>query len=88
MNQYRKLPVEVEAMQFNNDETTFDLLHWANASRTGLPFVRWINDRLEVPTFEGTMTANVGDWIIRGVAGELYPCKPDIFAATYEQVAS
>jgi hypothetical protein len=41
---------------------------------------------LQIPTLEGVMTANQGDWIIRGVKGELYPCKLDIFAATYEQV--
>ncbi len=39
---------------------------------------------LDIPTLEGTMTANAGDWIIRGVKGEFYPCKPDIFDATYE----
>ena len=39
---------------------------------------------LYIPTLEGTMTARAGDWIIRGVKGEFYPCKPDIFAATYE----
>jgi hypothetical protein len=41
-------------------------------------------DELLVPTLEGVMAASPGDWIIRGVAGEFYPCKPDIFAATYE----
>jgi hypothetical protein len=39
-----------------------------------------------ISTLEGTMTASPGDWIIRGVKGELYPCKPDIFAATYDAV--
>ena len=39
---------------------------------------------LEIETLEGNMTAKVGDWIIKGVKGEFYPCKPDIFAATYE----
>jgi len=44
------------------------------------------NDRigLRIPTLEGTMLAVEGDWVIRGIKGELYPCKPDIFAATYE----
>ena len=37
-----------------------------------------------IPTLEGTMRAEIGDWIIRGVKGEFYPCKPDIFEATYE----
>ena len=41
-------------------------------------------DKLMIGTREGIMTASPGDWIIRGVAGELYPCKPEIFAATYE----
>lgn len=41
---------------------------------------------VEIPTLEGTMMASPGDWIICGVQGELYPCKPDIFAATYEEV--
>jgi len=43
---------------------------------------------VEIPTLEGTMTARVGDWIITGVKGERYPCKPDIFEATYEPVAA
>ncbi len=42
--------------------------------------------RLMIATLEGFHHANIGDWIIRGVQGEFYPCKPDIFAATYEQV--
>ncbi|ALC11232.1 hypothetical protein [Sphingopyxis sp. 113P3] len=45
------------------------------------------NPQLMVVTLEGHHIASVGDWIIRGVAGELYPCKPEIFAATYEPVA-
>jgi hypothetical protein len=43
-------------------------------------------DKLLIVTPEGVMTASAGDWIIRGVAGELYPCKPEIFAATYDAV--
>lgn len=41
---------------------------------------------LEIETLEGTMKANKGDWIIRGVKGELYPCKPDVFDMTYEEL--
>lgn len=58
----------------------------------------WIFDCLEdgvgprrgiyVPTLEGSLFAAPGDWIIQGIAGEFYPCKPDIFAATYEAVES
>jgi len=43
-------------------------------------------DQLQVVTSEGTMTVGWNDWIIQGIAGELYPCKPDIFEATYEEV--
>jgi hypothetical protein len=45
-------------------------------------------DGLIIHTLEGDMRADIGDWIIRGVKGEFYPCKPDIFDATYEQVTS
>ena len=41
---------------------------------------------MEIETLEGTMKANKGDWIIRGVKGELYPCKPDVFDMTYEEL--
>lgn len=44
------------------------------------------DEEMEIETLEGTMRANVGDWIITGVKGERYPCKPDIFEATYEEV--
>jgi hypothetical protein len=42
--------------------------------------------KLIIPTLEGQMTADIGDWIIKGVNGEFYPCKPDIFKKTYEKV--
>jgi hypothetical protein len=50
---------------------------------TGIGYIPAIGE-LQIPTLEGTMTARPGDWIIRGIKGEFYPCKPDIFAATYE----
>lgn len=51
-------------------------------SRGGTDYAQW-----DIPTLEGVMTAQPGDWIIQGVKGELYPCKPDIFEITYEPVA-
>jgi len=45
-----------------------------------------MNVAVDIPTLEGTMRCDPGDWIIRGVKGEVYPCKPDIFEATYEEV--
>lgn len=84
---YRKRPVLVEAVQFtgSNDNVSelFDL--GMNSVRTeqlgidGAP-------TLLIETLEGTMTAQPGDYIIKGVKGEFYPCKPDIFETTYELV--
>jgi hypothetical protein len=80
--QYRKKPVVIEAIRFggsNHDE----IFRWA-----GWDMVIVKNDRsvLVIPTLEGDMTASAGDWIIKGIKGEFYPCKPDIFAATYDPV--
>lgn len=50
------------------------------------PPTTYYDGTLTIRTLEGDMTANKGDWIIKGVQGEFYPCKPDIFAATYEPV--
>jgi len=76
MAKYRKKPVVIEAVQYDG---TFPL-----AFLNGDERVRGCGDYLEIVTLEGVMRANIGDWIIRGVAGELYPCKPSIFEATYE----
>jgi hypothetical protein len=79
---FRKKPVVIEAECY--DGTTMSLERIA--SMGGAREVRWCPDGLYIDTLEGTMKASVGDWIIKGVKGELYPCKPDIFAATYEAV--
>lgn len=76
---FRKRPVEVEAIQFT-EATRAAVLAWSGLRDIG------VRDQLLIETLEGTMEARAGDWIIRGVQGELYPCKPDIFAATYEAV--
>ena len=81
---FRKKPVEIQAMQFEPG-TGIAIKEWAKAHGQTI-LVR--NGVLDVPTLEGTMTAEPGDWIIRGVKGEFYPCKPDIFNATYEAVAT
>lgn len=89
---YRKKPVVVviDAMQFatNNEvgSPTMDaIVNWANQ---GSPIREaWHNGTdIFIRTPEGDMRATVGDWIIRGIKGEFYPCKPDIFEATYEAV--
>lgn len=78
---YRKKPVVIEAIQWTGENCAeIDaFLDDTEETTPGGPIV--------IETLEGDMTAQVGDWIIRGVQGELYPCKPDIFAATYEAVA-
>ncbi len=84
MRKFRKLPVEIEAIQFTG-ENIEEIEDWATNDG-----VRWVGsvdmEWIEIDTLEGTMVADVDDWIIKGVAGEFYPCKPDIFEATYEPV--
>lgn len=83
---YRKKPVVIEAMQCKEPNTPKDVVVWAQGTRAcgvgDLSKKQWI----EIDTLEGTMMANYGDWIIKGVNGEFYPCKPDIFEKTYEKV--
>lgn len=85
MPKFRKKPVVIEAVQLTDD--TFDAPHPNEAHIPGViydPCTR----QAYIKTLEGTMTASLGDWIITGVQGEHYPCKPDIFEATYEEVRS
>ncbi len=79
MAKFRKKPVVIEAFQWK-DKPPFP------PEFSGLHSVALINEReqLQIKTLEGDMAANDGDWIIKGVNGEFYPCKPDIFAKTYE----
>ena len=88
MRKFRKRPVVIEAQQI--EEQDFTCEHPSERHVRGTPErpVIYCPDLREViiPTLEGNMIAKVGDWIIRGVQGELYPCKPDIFEATYEPV--
>lgn len=86
-----KKPIEIEAIQWDGSTTTFEELElWCGDDTFFLDRVtdstvspRWY-DRLSVKTLEGPLYASVGDWIIRGVQGEFYPCKPDVFEKTYE----
>ncbi|MGE0290385.1 MAG: hypothetical protein AB7I42_25060 [Bradyrhizobium sp.] len=81
MSRYRKKPVVIEAVLHAGSEPWPDWFQCAVEDRT----VRIFEDgEAEIETLEGVMLAKPGDWIIRGVKGELYPCKPDIFEATYE----
>ena len=77
---FRKKPVVIEAWQWQG-QSKHDWPHWLRISDC---VSRREDGRLFIETPEGGMFAKVNDWIIRGINGELYPCKPDIFAVTYE----
>ena len=83
MQKFRKRPVVIEAMQFT--EETKDRCHAWVTCTTAADFVEG-KPVLRINTLEGAMTASLGDWIIKGVQGEFYPCKPEIFSKTYEPV--
>ena len=78
---YRKKPVVIDAVQVTLE--WFDGDHPNPLHPVGL-IINPVEHTVEIVTLEGTMTARIGDWIITGVKGERYPCKPDIFEATYE----
>jgi hypothetical protein len=82
--QFRKKPVAIEAMQLIDDlrnHTAIATWITLNGGDVDVPFAE---PCLYILTLEGRMRADIGDWIIKGVKGEFYPCKPDIFEATYE----
>jgi hypothetical protein len=88
---YRKRPVEIEAVQWtggNIAEVTAFMHPQEPIYVNNLSHMNFTNadDLVGVAAPEGLKVASKGDWIIRGVKGELYPCKPDIFALTYEEV--
>jgi hypothetical protein len=88
---YRKKPVVIEAFQFYVDAVPdwfMDKVSSDDVILSKCNFDRYDIDEAycEIKTLEGVMIGNGGDYIIKGVQGELYPCKPDIFEATYEKV--
>jgi hypothetical protein len=85
MAKYRKKPVVIEAIQFTGHNST-EVEAWMIGLENKRPGVKHGGTVLCIETLEGTMTASPGDFIIKGVQGEFYPCKPDIFEATYEKV--
>lgn len=78
---YRKKPVAVEAVQFTAANAK-DVASWCHGRIVGMTH----GIELDIHTLEGMMTARMGDWIIKGVKGEFYPCREDIFLETYERV--
>jgi len=82
---YRKKPVVIEAKQYTGWNFP-EINDWIVGEPCVYPSVVRNYGAIPIETLEGTMTASVGDYIIRGVDGEYYPCKPDIFEKTYERV--
>ena len=89
MAKFRKKPVVIEAVQLRWD-TWNEMCEHAGVGKLtdGKPEGQMEGEKigLAIPTLEGLMMANENDWIIKGVKGELYPCKPDIFEATYDPI--
>lgn len=92
MAKFRKKPVEIEAFQMTKERRwdNSEWPHWLNVAwnkdshETGAVFCVDAGDQLFIKTLEGDHEVTFGDFIIRGVQGELYPCKPDIFEQTYD----
>lgn len=80
MLKFRKRPIEIEAVQFTGEN------HEEIGRFMGVQVDR--TEALVIETLEGFLQASPGDWIIRGVKGEFYPCRADVFEATYEAVPS
>ena len=78
MAKFRKKPVMIEAIQWRGDNL--------EEIKDFMGYYEYAKKNLIIHTLEGKMIAQVNDWIIRGVQGEYYPCKPDIFEKTYEPV--
>lgn len=88
MPKFRKKPVVIEAVQWTG-KNGLDVMTFACEAITqngkGMPYIE-PDGRIEIQTLEGEVYSSEGDWIIKGIKGEFYPCKPDIFEATYERV--
>ena len=87
MTQYRKKPVIIEAIQFNRNNWN-EILEFTNNTAHTITIEKRMDGKCTciIPTLEGEHIANEGDYIIKGVKGEYYPCKQDIFEMTYEQI--
>ena len=92
MAKYRKKPVIIEAVQFNgfnkkNGQVDLSERPEWLINEFGKKVIFFDKrNTLTIKTLEGNMIANIGDWIIKGINGEYYPCKPNIFEQTYELV--
>ena len=95
LNKYRKKPVVIDAIQLTdkNVRQVYEWVHDCVAIKTNIDLHKWddyvqlvIAKGMKIPTLEGKMVASINDYIIKGIQGEFYPIKADIFEATYEVV--
>lgn len=93
IKKYKKKPVVIEAIQYNGENFNY-IVNWINENWKDSR-IQGVSGRvdwspgpppIDIETLEGTMIADVGDFIIKGIEGEFYPCKPDIFKKTYQEV--
>ena len=83
MSRYKKKPVVINAFKYQPQQVG-TLIKWLDSFDDHKTDITVQKDHLIIHTLEGDMRADKGDWVIRGIQGEYYPCKPDIFEATYE----
>jgi hypothetical protein len=84
IRQYKKKPVVISAMQYNNDDDYIAIARWAKDY--GVDIDLYCDFRIAIHTLEGVIFASPGDYVIKGVKDEFYPCKPDIFKSTYDEI--
>ena len=86
IKKYRKKPVEIEAIEFiDTPERIKEIFNFMGDETMRVDYSMYGRPAVLIETLEGTMRADVGDYIIKGINGEFYPCKPDIFKKTYEE---
>jgi hypothetical protein len=87
MGKFKKKPVVIEAKQWDGTlEEATSIIDWILENEGVARYSHYEKAVIGIDTLEGTMLAQVGDWIIKGLAGEFYPCKNEIFKNSYEQV--
>ncbi len=88
IEKFRKKPVVIEAVQLIDDLDNHNaVIDWIRG-HGGKAWMPALDPYIYIETLEGDMRADLGDWVIRGVKGEFYPCKDDVFALTYEPAAA
>jgi hypothetical protein len=87
IKKYRKKPVVVEAIQYLGEENIFQVQEWFKKNKSSRDLIyKPETNEYYIKTLEGEYILTDGDYIIKGIKGEFYPCKPDIFHATYKEV--